>query len=747
MSSRDLANLKNGLVAAWIPSLGSTGYRLVDRVGSNHGVLTNMDAGSDWVVSGGALSLDFDGSNDYVANAAPTYKASFPFTIATWANISSAYRSAINGRTYLVQATTYGNRSSIFSIATDYSNSTDRLYYFQGNNVRLTTETFTVNTWQHIVFCFDSTTSVRFFLNGIEGTIAQPVSFWADMPAGFYLGGLDGTAINCPAQLDDIRFYNRPLSATEVSLLSKERGIGFKTNSRSSSVFAKRYSYKPPKDKTYAAITRSQSDYDSLREGLVLAICPSVSGATGYRAVDVSGRGNHGTLTNMDAATDWVASNGMALDFDGSNDRVEANALRYSALPLTIACWVKPNTVSGVQMLASHYGAEGNRAWYLALINNAVRILVSPDGTAIPYGQGGTVTTDWTHVVGVIGASAFQIYLNGNAVSTTLTGSYPTSIFNSTANVIFADRATTDTPLNGQLDDVRVYNRALTPPEIRQLASRRGIGLQSTPRHTDYLETREKTYSVIVKSQQEHSSLSEGLVGAWCPSLGATGYRLIDRSGYGNHGTLTNMTPEDWVVSQGAGALDFDGVNDYVDCGVNAGNLTEKSTFSVSAWALARQTGGANTFRGLISRAQSSPYPFSIRFNTSGSVLRLVTDDTELLGPTITANQWFHITVVLAPSSRKIYFNGNLVTESTASYSITANDNKLYIGTDYVPQSDRVWDGQIDDVRIYNRALTQAEIRQLASKRGIGLQPRPRQFTYYQFPSGSKRRRILTGMP
>jgi hypothetical protein len=55
--------------------------------------------------------------------------------------------------------------------------------------------------------------------------------------------------------------------------------------------------------------------------------------------------------------------------------------------------------------------------------------------------------------------------------------------------------------------------------------------------------------------------------------------------------------------------------------------------------------------------------------------------------------------------------------------------------------------GQMDDIRIYNRTLTLPEIRQLASERGIGLQPRPRQFTYYQFPSGSKRRRILTGMP
>jgi hypothetical protein len=54
--------------------------------------------------------------------------------------------------------------------------------------------------------------------------------------------------------------------------------------------------------------------------------------------------------------------------------------------------------------------------------------------------------------------------------------------------------------------------------------------------------------------------------------------------------------------------------------------------------------------------------------------------------------------------------------------------------------------GQLDDIRIYNRALTPPEIRQLASKRGIGLQPRPKQFTYYQFPSGSKRRRLLTGM-
>jgi hypothetical protein len=453
----------------------------------------------------------------------------------------------------------------------------------------------------------------------------------------------------------------------------------------------------------------------------------------------------------MDAASDWVVSGGAgALDFDGSNDRVEANALRYSALPLTIACWVKPNTVSGVQMLASHYGAEGNRAWYLALINNAVRILVSPDGTAIPYGQGGTVTTDWTHVVGVIGASAFQIYLNGNAVSTTLTGSYPTSIFNSTANVIFADRATTDTPLNGQLDDVRIYNRALTPAEIRQLASRRGIGLQSTPRHTDYLETREKTYSVIVKSQQEHSSLSEGLVGAWCPSLGASGYRLIDRSGYGNHGTLNGMTPEDWVASGGALSLDFDGTDDYLDCGDASILRLQSSSWTVSFWAKPAIRNQYQAFVAHDSNVTQQPlYEIGI---SNGNKLYYF-DGTNNPEGAVFTNTWTHCVVTSTGSSGtasvRLYQNGLQTGSGNGLVFGASRGQRLRIAVDAesgVGQQAYL-QGQMDDIRIYNRTLTLPEIRQLASERGIGLQPRPRQFTYYQFPSGSKRRRILTGMP
>jgi len=61
---------------------------------------------------------------------------------------------------------------------------------------------------------------------------------------------------------------------------------------------------------------------------LVGAWAPSVSQWGGTILRDLSGQGNHGTLTNMDPATDWVTSGGYgALDFDGSDDLVTTNLL------------------------------------------------------------------------------------------------------------------------------------------------------------------------------------------------------------------------------------------------------------------------------------------------------------------------------------------------------------------------------------------------------------------------------------
>ena len=75
-------------------------------------------------------------------------------------------------------------------------------------------------------------------------------------------------------------------------------------------------------------------------------------------------------------------------------------------------------------------------------------------------------------------------------------------------------------------------------------------------------------------------ALSDGLVGYWSPWLGSSGYRLLDRTAYANHGSLVNMDAgTDWIGATIQGrsgyALDFDGTNDYV-------SLTSKNLASIT---------------------------------------------------------------------------------------------------------------------------------------------------------------------
>jgi hypothetical protein len=363
----------------------------------------------------------------------------------------------------------------------------------------------------------------------------------------------------------------------------------------------------------------------------------------------------------------------------------------------------------------------------------------------------------WLHVAGTYDNSTIRAYINGVLVNEVV---YSTAIsVNATAltlgaRALFAG-AESFFPL--KIDDARIYNRALTPPEIRQLASRRGIGLQSTPRHTDYLETREKTYSVIVRSQQEHSSLSEGLVGAWCPSLGASGYRLIDRSGYGNHGVLTNMTSDDWVVSGGAGALDFDGSDDV---GVaNPLQIASTNAFSAFCWTNAGASMGtdAQLFAQYNTTDNQRCWQIGTQSTTRNFQVILSRDGTSadiklyISASNLFDGTWRHVGFTFALNVLRLFVNGRQITV-TAQLDATINSltNFSALTTIGARQAGGSFAthclASVDDCRVYNRALTEPEIRLLASKRGIGLQPRPKQFTYYQFPSGSKRRRILTGM-
>jgi hypothetical protein len=249
-------------------------------------------------------------------------------------------------------------------------------------------------------------------------------------------------------------------------------------------------------------------------------------------------------------------------------------------------------------------------------------------------------------------------------------------------------------------------------------------------------------------SSRDIANLKQGLVAAWIPSLGSTGYRLVDRVG-SNHGVLTNMDASDWVMSGNGLALDFDGNDDQIEIGIPSG-YPKGTPLTLSAWVRlsASHTGGVIDIGGE-NGAVVHCFALVVVSGKAWALSQNNANNQAISTTTLSNNIWYHLTAVFnSATDRQIYVNG--VSENTNTTSTIPDGaffQRIRIGQRSANATDQNFNGQLDDVRLYNRALTPSEIRQLASRRGIGLQPRPKQYTYYQFPSGSKRRRILTGMP
>lgn len=241
-----------------------------------------------------------------------------------------------------------------------------------------------------------------------------------------------------------------------------------------------------------------------------------------------------------------------------------------------------------------------------------------------------------------------------------------------------------------------------------------------------------------------YASLKQGLVGAWIPSISGSGLLLPDLSGRGNHGVLTNMSADDWVSGQYGRALDFDGTNDYVQL-TESDALKSTNTLSLSFW-LRRSLEGTQQF--YMTRAGSGLNDNVNVFNQPDNTLNFGARNT---GGTFTIasfsvagrTDWLHVGCVY-DGANKLHINGQLVSTS-ASYTMASTSVSSWtLAAGSLPVY-RWATCQLDDVRIYNRALSESEIRLLASKRGVGLEPRKPKLLFHQFPSGAKRRLLLTG--
>ena len=247
-------------------------------------------------------------------------------------------------------------------------------------------------------------------------------------------------------------------------------------------------------------------------------------------------------------------------------------------------------------------------------------------------------------------------------------------------------------------------------------------------------------------SEARYPQLWQGRVFGVCPSVqGPAGLNVYDLSGRGRHATLSGMdAPTDWVRSTGQFALDMDGVNDYALIGTH--EALNSVTQYVSAWI--RPTAVASDYT-VYSMSNTPATIYRGLWVTSGSLrwawgssagnYRLYTT----AAATIVANRWQHVAAGHTDTGAPVIWIDGVVRTSTLSSSGVNSLPTLQQSDIGRLGNNFYFQGQIDDVAVFNRPLTNGEARLLATRRGIAYEAR-RDIVFGS--TANRRRRILTGM-
>ncbi|MEQ9258361.1 MAG: LamG-like jellyroll fold domain-containing protein [Roseovarius sp.] len=216
------------------------------------------------------------------------------------------------------------------------------------------------------------------------------------------------------------------------------------------------------------------------------------------------------------------------------------------------------------------------------------------------------------------------------------------------------------------------------------------------------------------------SIVPDGLVGHW--KLDETsGTGIIDYAST-NDGTVQGgLDPAtDSVLGRVKTALDFDGSDDSIDFPDDI--FDSLSEGSVSAW-FKWDGANPNDFQAIVGVDQDAFQPISIEnydLNMFGNCVARFTTDGDYIQPNI----WYHVVYVSDATGNKIYLNGNQIPPSELTYTLGNSTSQLFfsqcddVGStlaigDYAGGFSEPFSGIIDDVRIYNRALSAEEITYL----------------------------------
>ncbi len=240
----------------------------------------------------------------------------------------------------------------------------------------------------------------------------------------------------------------------------------------------------------------------------------------------------------------------------------------------------------------------------------------------------------------------------------------------------------------------------------------------------DFESEASKTVNVPVENR-----LSQGLLGYWKMDEGTGTSTTADASGNANTLTMTAMESGDWVAGQiGAYALDFDGSAEWLtvaDPSSGVLDIVDGADFTITGWfnrdtfttddtIVAKRNGIANTDDGYILYIDDATDQLIFEVSEAGG-----TDEYQVASTsTFTATGWNHFAVVWNDSNAaqtEIYVNGKADNGTDTGTIANLGDLSNAVAFDIGAESDNgnPFDGKIDDIKLYGKALSEDAVKRL----------------------------------
>jgi hypothetical protein len=498
--------------------------------------------------------------------------------------------------------------------------------------------------WHHFVGTYDGA-EAKIYIDGVLDVTTEATGQINISEYNLYIGeNSQATGRFLHGILDEVMIYSRALSEAEIRYLAGERAR--------------------PVD-------------------------PGTDGLVAYyefenNADDSSGNEIHGTLVGDAGFAEGPEGYGMALSLDGDGDYVDCglNPLLDITEEITFTYWIK---VVALDRSWNTVLSRGDDSWRSSRAGENNFMEAAVGGTSGNYLYGVTPVDDdkWHHFGAVYDGDTFTLYLDGEKESSEESTGLITA---STYPLLIGENAqATGRFWNGLIDEVVIYDRALSTGEIRYLAGFRAMDNPGTD-------------ALIAAYPFEND--------------------VLDGSGNGNDATV-NGDPA-FVEGLVGMALEFDGDGDFLDCGANP-ILALTDAVSISAWIKVAVAGADHKVGGNQDGANGgykmSVYGDKIEFEIRTAGNSAVLNRSVAGGTIIEVDTWYHVVGVysLEDGYIRTYVDGELDRELLTTQALGASPGSLMIGCEPFNTGSYNFNGIMDEVQVYNKALTAAEARYLAN--------------------------------